>query len=71
MGVGYELAIIISHPTTASGITVLLKTRTKYQEFFPTLQCICENNRFLACLYFEQKRKVAIFGEYGIMADIP
>ena len=27
--VGYELAIIISYPTSASGITVLLKTLTK------------------------------------------
>ena len=32
-----ELAIIISYPTRASGIIVLLKTPTKYREFFPTL----------------------------------
>ena len=32
-----ELAIIISYPTSASGIIVLLKTRTKYREFFTTL----------------------------------
>ena len=32
-----ELAIIISYPTSASGIIVLLKTPTKYREFFPTL----------------------------------
>ena len=31
-----ELAIIISYPTSASGIVVLLKTPTKYREFFPT-----------------------------------
>ena len=31
------LAIIISYPTSASGIIVLLKTPTKYQEFFPAL----------------------------------
>ena len=28
-----KLAIIISHPTTACGIIVLLKTPTKYREF--------------------------------------
>ena len=32
-----ELAIIISYPTSASGIIVLLKTPTKYREFSPTL----------------------------------
>ena len=32
-----ELAIIISYPASASGKIVLLKTRTKYREFFPTL----------------------------------
>ena len=31
-----ELAIIISYPTSTSGIIVLLKTPTKYREFFPT-----------------------------------
>ena len=30
-----ELAIIISYPTSASGIIVLFKTPTKYREFFP------------------------------------
>ena len=32
-----ELAIIISDPTSASGINVLLKTPPKYGEFIPTL----------------------------------
>ena len=32
-----ELAIIISHPTSATEIIVLSKTPTKYREFFPTL----------------------------------
>ena len=36
-GLSAELAIIISYPTSASGIIVLLKTPTKYREFFPTL----------------------------------
>ena len=35
--VGYELAMIISYPTSASEIIVLLKTPTKYREIFPTL----------------------------------
>ena len=34
--IGYELAIIMSYPTSASGI-VLLKMPTKYREFFPSL----------------------------------
>ena len=34
--VRYELAIIISYSTSASRIIVLLKTPTKYREFFPT-----------------------------------
>ena len=32
-----ELAIIISHPTSATEIIVLSKTPTKYREFLPTL----------------------------------
>ena len=32
-----ELAIIVSYPTSASGIIVLLKTAPKYREFVPTL----------------------------------
>ena len=36
-----KLAIIISYPTSTSGIIVLLKTPTKYREFFPTLFVIC------------------------------
>ena len=32
-----ELAIIISYPTGASGIIVVLKTPAKYKEFFLTL----------------------------------
>ena len=35
--VGYELAIIISYPTSACEIIVLLTTPTKYREFLPTL----------------------------------
>ena len=32
-----KLAIIVSYPTSASGISVLLKTPPKYREFVPTL----------------------------------
>ena len=37
VGVGYDLAISISYPTSASGINVFLKALTKYWEFFTTL----------------------------------
>ena len=69
MRVGYELAIIISYPTSASGIIVLLKTPTKYREFFPTL--FVKTTDFQLVFNFEQALTVAIFGEYGIPAHIP
>ena len=43
---GALLAIIISYPTSASGIIVLLKTPTKYWELFPLY--FCKNNWFSA-----------------------
>ena len=67
--VGYELAIIISYPTSASGIIVLLKTPTKYREFFLTL--FVKTTDFQLVFNFEQTRTVTIFGEHGIMAHIP
>ena len=57
-----ELAIIISYPTSASGIIVLLKTPTKYREFFSTLFVKTTDSQL------EQTRTVNIFGEHGIMA---
>ena len=66
--VGYELAIIISYPTSASGIIVLLKTPTKYREFFPTL--FVKTTDFQLVFNFEQTHTVTIFGEHGIMAYI-
>ena len=60
-----ELAKIISHPTSASGIIVLLKTLTKYWKFFPTL--FVKQSIFSLFLNFEQKRTVTIFGEHGII----
>ena len=60
-----ELAIIISYPTRTSGIIVLLKTPTKYQEFFPTL--FVKATDFQLVLNFEQTRTVTIFGGHGIM----
>ena len=65
-----DLAIIISYPTRASGIIVLLKTPTKYGEFFPTL-FVNKTTEFQLVFHFEQTRTVTIFGEYGIMAHIP
>ena len=64
-----ELAIIISYPTSTSGIIILLKTPTKYQEFFPTL--FVKTTNFQLVFNFEQMCTVTIFGEHGIMAHIP
>ena len=64
--VGY---ISISYSTSASGITVLLKTPTKYQEFFPTL--VVKTTDFQLVFNFEQTRTVTIFGVHGIMVHIP
>ena len=52
------LAIIISYPTSASGIIALIKTPTKYREFFPTL-------------FEKETRTVDIFGEHRMMTHIP
>jgi len=70
--VGNELPIITSYLTSASEIIVLLKTRTKYLEFFPTL--FVKTTDFQLVFNFEQMRTVTvtIFGEYGIiMAHLP
>ena len=64
-----ESAIIFSHPTSASGIIVLLITPTKYREFFPTL--FVKTTDFQLIFDFEQMHTVTIFGEHGIMAHIP
>ena len=65
-----DLAIIISYPTSGSGIIVLLKTPTKYREFSPTL--FLETIDFQLVINFdEQRRTVTIFGEHGVMAHIP
>ena len=65
-----KLAIIISYPTSTSGIIVLLKTPTKYWEFFPIFLLVKTTN-FQLVFNFEQMRTVTIFGEHGIMAHIP
>ena len=69
VGVGYELAIIISYPTSVNEIIVLLKMPTKYREFFPTL--FVKTTDFHLVFNFEQMRTVTVFGEHGIMAHIP
>ena len=63
-----ELGIITSYPTSASGIIVLLKTPTKYLEFFPTL---CVKTTYSQLVFTFEQRAVTIFGEHGIMAHIP
>ena len=69
MRVGYELAIVISYPTSVSGIIVLLKTPSKYREFFPTL--FVKTADFQLVFNFEQTRTVTIFEEHGTMGHIP
>ena len=69
MQVGYELAIIISYPTSASKIIVLLKMPTKYQELFLTL--FVKTTDFQLVFNFEQTHTVTIFGEHSIMAHKP
>ena len=66
-----ELAITISYPTRASGITVLLKTPTKFRELFPTLFAI--TNDFQLVFKFEQTRTAIVWrawynGSYTMMA---
>jgi len=63
-----ELGIIISYLTNASGI-ILLKTLTKFGEFFSTF--FVKTTDFQLVFNFEQTRTVTIFGEHGIMAHIP
>ena len=63
------MAIIISYPISASGIIVLLKTPTKYREFFSP--SYVKTTDFQRVFHFGQTRTVAIFGEHGIMAHIP
>ena len=64
-----ELAIIISYPTRASEIIVLLKTPTKYLELFPA--SFVKTTDFQLVFNFEQTRTVTIFGEHELMALIP
>ena len=64
-----KLAIIISYPTSASGIIVSLKTPTKYQEFFPT--SFVKKPDFQLVFNIEHTHTFTIFGGHGIMAHIP
>ena len=63
MRVGYELALIISYPTSTSGIIVSSKTLRKYREFFPTL--FVKTSDFHLVFNFEQTRTVDIFGGHA------
>ena len=55
-----SVGLIISYPTSASGIIVLLKTPAKYREFFPTV--FVKTTDFQLVFNFEQTRTVTIFG---------
>ena len=48
---------------------VLLKMPSKYREFFPNL--FLKTTDFQLDFNFEQMRTVTIFGEKGIMGQIP
>ena len=63
-----KLVIIISYPTSASGIIVSLKTPTKYPEFFPT--SFVKKTDFQLVFNFEHMHTFTIFGEHGVMAHI-
>ena len=54
---------------TSGIIIVLVKTPTKYREFFPTL--FVKTTDFQLVFNFEQTRTVTILGEHGIKAHIP
>ena len=56
-----ELAIIISYPTSASGIIVLLKTTPKYRKLDYNKNKKAQNIT----------HTLAIFEDHGIMAYIP
>ena len=56
-----ELAIIISHPTSASGIIVLLKTPPKYRKLGYN-----KNKKAQKTM-----RMLAMFVDHGIMAHNP
>ena len=60
-----QLAMIISYSISVSGMIVLLKTTTKYREFFLTL--FVKTTDFQLVFNFKQRRTVTIFGEHGIM----
>ena len=62
-------AIIISYPSSAGGITVLIKTPTKNRQFFPTL--FVKTTEFQLVFNFEQTSTATIFGEHGIVAHKP
>ena len=64
-----ELAIIIWYPTSSSGAIVILKTHTKYREFFRLY--LLKQPIFSLFLIIKQMRTVTIFGEHGIMAHTP
>ena len=67
------LAMIISYPTSASGIIVLLETPTKYREFLPTFFVKTTDFQvvFLILGRRVQSRTVTVFGVHGILAHIP
>ena len=65
------LAIIITNPTSASGIIiVLLKTSVKILRILPDFIFV-KTTYFQLVFNFEQTDTITIFREQGIMAHIP
>ena len=65
------LAIIITNPTSASGIiNVLLKTSVKILRILPDFIFV-KTTYFQLVFNFEQTDTITIFREQGIMAHIP
>ena len=64
--------MISAYPTRLSGITVSLKTPSKYPEFFLPSLMLKKKNNFQLVFHFKQTCTVTIlhFGEHGIMAHI-
>ena len=61
----FWLDIIISYPTSLSGIIVLLETPTKYRVLFLTL--FVKTTDFQLVFNFEQTRTVTIFQLEGMV----
>ena len=63
------MAIIISYPTSGSGIIVFLKRPQNIENSSHFI--FVKTTDFQLVFNFEQARTITIFGEHGIMAQKP